>query len=332
MTKHKKILLVILGIILFFHLNKNTPKNFPVDKPQDIVVVEPKKELSTDDVVSSIDELYIRFIVKTLSSKEFCGRATGTKGNLLASQFICSELDSMSVPYKIQSFKARGRETHNIIANINSKSKSNSTIVIGAHFDHLGGDEHSFFPGADDNASGVAGVLTLARSLSKYNNFKHNISIHFYSAEELGLIGSSYYCKNPLFPENNPDINSHIAMINMDMIGYLKNKYSSSENCTEWRTYKEWRVLDKYTSSSINLREVVDKLSSKYSFAKNISGYRPGGSDHAPFFNSGVPVIFLHTGSHPHYHKTTDTPEKLNYSGMVDIVKLAAEIVFNIDK
>lgn len=331
MTKYKKILLVILGIILFLHLNKNTPKNYPVDKPQDIVVVEPKKELSTEDIVSSVDEPYVRYIVEKLSSKEFCGRATGTKGNLLASKFICSELDNISVPYRVQNFKARGRETHNIIANINPKSKSDQTIVIGAHFDHLGGDENRFFPGADDNASGVAGVLSMARSLSKYTNFKHNISIHFYSAEELGLIGSSYYCKNPLFPENQPDINSHIAMINMDMIGYLRSKYSASENCTEWRSDKEWRVFDKYTST-INLKDIVDKLSNKYGFAKNISGYRPGGSDHAPFFNSGVPVVFLHTGSHPNYHKTTDTPEKLNYSGMVDITKLAIEIVFNIDK
>jgi Zn-dependent M28 family amino/carboxypeptidase len=98
---------------------------------------------------------------------------------------------------------------------------------------------------------------------------------------------------------------------------------------TNYRSDKEWRVY--HYSLELSLKDIVNELSKKYSFANNISGYRPGGSDHAPFFKKGIPVVFLHTGSHPHYHKTSDTPDKLNYNGLVCVSKLALEILIKID-
>lgn len=332
MTKYQKLGLVFLIIIFFFHFNKNTPKPNSIDKPQPVVVIEPKKEVSLEDIVSSVDSEYIKTSIEKLSSKELCGRGTGTQGNLLASQFIRSELDKLHIPYQIQVFKARGLETHNIIAYISpNKPIDDNIIVIGAHYDHLGGDNNRFFPGADDNASGVAGVLSVAKALVQYKDkLKHTISIQFYSAEELGLLGSAYYCKHPMLPTNNPDISNHIAMINLDMIGYLKKDYTASENCTAWRTDKEWKVFNEY-KLNISLKEIVNNLSHKYKFAKNISGYRPGGSDHAPFYNAGIPVVFLHTGLHSNYHKVTDTADKLNYAGIANITKLAIELLISID-
>lgn len=331
MTKYQKLGLVFLVIVLFFHFNKNTPKPNSIDKPQPVVVIEPKKEPTIADIVSRVDESYIKEIVYKLSNKELCGRGTGTIGNELARKFICSELEQMNIPYKIQTFKARGHETHNIIAYISPVVPSNEIIVVGAHFDHLGGDNSRFFPGADDNASGVAGVLAIAKAINDYKiKLQHTISIQFYSAEELGLIGSSYYCKNPILPLEKPDIDKHIAMINIDMIGYLKQTYLPTENCTQWKLDKEWKTFNT-SNSTIDMKNTINKLSSKYTFAKNISGYRPGGSDHAPFYNSGIPVLFLHTGLHSNYHKVTDTPDKLNYTGIVDITKLAIESILDID-
>jgi Zn-dependent M28 family amino/carboxypeptidase len=332
MTKQQKIGLVFLVLILLFNLNKNTPKPNHIDNPQPVVVVEPKIEPTIADIVSSVDQAYIKDIVYKLSSKELCGRGTGTVGNEMAKKLICTELEKVNIPYITQSFKARGKESHNIIAHISPTNKtSNKIIVIGAHFDHLGGDNIKFFPGADDNSSGVAGVLAVAKAISQYKTkLKHTISIQFYSAEELGLIGSSYYCKNPLLPLDEPNINNHIAMINMDMIGYLKSSYLPSENCTEWKLDKEWTTFSNL-NNRIDIKDTINNLSKKYIFAKNISGYRPGGSDHAPFYKAGVPVLFLHTGLHSNYHKVTDTPDKLNYSGIREIAKLAIEVLVSID-
>ena len=299
-----------------------------VPSPQEPKVVE----LTYDQVLDSIKTEDIKTYVEKLSSKEFNGRGTGTEGNLKAAEYIKNHLDSLKIPYKEQEFSFQNRKTKNIIAYISPKiPKSDNIIVIGAHFDHLGSRGDTYYPGADDNASGVSGVMAAATALTKYKEkLRHTISLQFYSAEELGLIGSKYYTNNALLPTDKPDINKHIAMINLDMIGYLRKNYNQNENVTKYRDYKE-RIIFNY-SNSISLKDIVNSLSSKYLFAKNISGYKPGGSDHAPFYNKGIPVVFLHTGSHPHYHKPTDTSDKLNYDGLADISKLALEIVIEVDK
>lgn len=85
-------------------------------------------------------------------------------------------------------------------------------------------------------------------------------------------------------------------------------------------------------ANRVDLKSIVEKLSDKYDFATNISGYKPGGSDHSPFLSKKVPAVFLHTGTHPYYHKPSDTPEKLNYSGLSQVAKLGLEILVEIDK
>lgn len=333
MTINQKLGLVFVCLLLLFHYGKNTPNidhiHEPINKP---VIVEPKKELSLEEVLNTINESNIKKNIEILSSKELCGRGTGTNGAIMANKLIQEQLAQLKIPYSVQNFKARGLDAHNVIGYIESTKNKNDIIVIGAHYDHLGGNNERFFPGADDNASGVAGVLEIAKALSLYKDqLNKTISIQFYSAEEMGLIGSSFYCKNPLLPLNGPDINKHIAMVNLDMIGYLKNKYGEHDNCTTWKLDKEYKTFNNYRLT-LDLKETVKNLSNKYPFATNISGYRPGGSDHAPFYNQGVPVIFLHTGLHPYYHKPTDTPDKLNYTGIKNIAKLATEIILQIDK
>lgn len=328
---NKKTIVILLLLLISFHLYGVISREsivVPEITPQSPVVVE----LTYDQVVGSIKKEDIKAYVERLSSKEFNGRGTGTEGDKKAAQYIKDHLDKLKIPYKEQEFSTQNKKTKNIIAYLSPKKpKDDNVIVIGAHFDHLGSRGGTYYPGADDNASGVAGVMAAATALSKYKDkLNHTVLLQFYSAEELGLIGSKYYVNNPLFPEKNPDINKHIAMINLDMIGYLKKGYSEHENVTRYRDDNEWIVFN--YSNVVSLKDVVNKLSNKYVFAKNISGYRPGGSDHAPFYNKGIPVVFLHTGSHPHYHKPSDTPDKLNYEGLTGVAKLALEIVMEVDK
>lgn len=318
------ILAIIVGILLYeFAGPVIAPK-----KPE--IIVKPEvKELSFVEILDTIKAEDVKKYVEDLSSKDFEGRGTGTEGNKKAAQYICDHLDKLKIPYQRQTFTARGSSTDNIIASLIPKnSKNNNIIVIGAHFDHLGSRGSTYYPGADDNASGTAGLMAIATALSHYKDkLQHTVSLQFYSAEELGLIGSDYYTDHPMLPVDGPDIKKHIAMINLDMIGYLKSGYSDSENTTTYRNTDEF--TESY--SSIDLKSIVNDLSSKYSFSNNISGYRPGGSDHGPFYKKGIPVVFLHTGLHSNYHKPSDTSEKLNYNGLALVSKLAFEILIKID-
>lgn len=337
---NKNTILVLLFLLILFHSYGVVQRdNIYIPSLPDFPIVinptppeKPKPvELTYEEILSFIRTEDVKKYVEYLSSKELEGRGTGTKGNDKAAEYICQHLDSLSIPYTKQSFTTRGVTTSNIIAHITPQHIiDNTIIVIGAHFDHLGSRGSSYYPGADDNASGTAGLMAIATALSKYKDkLKHTVSLQFYSAEEWGLIGSAFYTNNPIFPKDSPDINKHIAMINLDMIGYLKNKYNSNDNMTNYRSDKEWRVY--HYSLGLSLKDIVNELSKKYTFANNISGYRPGGSDHAPFFKKGIPVVFLHTGSHPNYHQTSDTPEKLNYKGLVLVSQLALEILIKID-
>ena len=329
---NKYTIAILLAILVALHLYGVAYRDSMIS-PTVLVPETPKiVELTYDQILDSIKKESVKAYVEKLSSKEFNGRGTGTEGNVKAAAYIKSHLDSLKIPYKEQEFSVQNRKTKNIIAYISPKiPKSDKIIVIGAHFDHLGSRGSTYYPGADDNASGVAGVMAVATALSKYKNkLNCTVLLQFYSAEELGLVGSKYYVNNPLFPESRPDMNKHAAMINLDMIGYLRKSYMDNENVTSYRDCKEWVVFD--YGNAVDLKSIVGELSTKYPFAKNISGYRPGGSDHAPFYNKGIPVVFLHTGSHPHYHKPSDTPDKLNYDGLTSISKLALEILIQADK
>lgn len=287
--------------------------------------------VTRDDALKLITADDIKQYVTRLAAADMAGRGTGTPGNEKAAQYIMARLDQLGIPYLKQPFSTGKGTTNNIIGYLlPDKQFEDSIIVIGAHFDHLGGTESRYYPGADDNASGVAGVLEIAEALCAVKHLlKHTVLFQFYSAEEIGLVGSAYYCNNPLFPRAQPDIKKHAAMINLDMIGYLRSADQVTEKDME-RIYGG-QLPEDHMAAELSLKNIVDALADKYPFATRISGYRPGGSDHAPFYRKGVPVVFLHTGSHPHYHKVTDTPERLNYSGAEAVTRLAAEIALDVN-
>ena len=194
-------------------------------------------------------------------------------------------------------------------------------IVIGAHYDHLGrggsgslarrsGDIHH---GADDNASGTAGMLELARLFtSQRPRPKRTIVFVGFGGEEEGLLGSNYYVNNPFMPLTNT-----VAMINMDMIGRMKDRKLVIGGVG---TAKEWRdIIARGTADS----------SRSFALTLNEDGYGP--SDHSSFYGKQVPVLFFWTGTHPDYHKPTDTWEKINYADQARVLDLVAYIVREVD-
>jgi Zn-dependent M28 family amino/carboxypeptidase len=202
------------------------------------------------------------------------------------------------------------RPATNVAAYINNGAAN--TVVIGAHYDHLGYNEdknaldtgHVIHNGADDNASGTAALLEIARLLQQkapaYNNY---LFLHF-SGEELGLLGSKYWVENPttMGPIN--------YMLNMDMVG----RYDTSHKLTVggYGTSSKWSHIWKSISTPL-----IVKFDSTGS----------GPSDHASFYRAGLPVQFFFTGSHVDYHKATDDADKINYEATAQIVALAYQMM-----
>jgi aminopeptidase YwaD len=214
-------------------------------------------------------------------------------------------------------------EGHNVIGFINHKAPQ--TVVIGAHYDHLGYNElggstyrkdHNEKPqihnGADDNASGTAALIELAELLQKSPYRNHNYLFIAFSGEEEGLLGSHYFVDNPTLPIKQMDY-----MLNMDMVGRLdttKNMFSISGTGTSPR----W--------DSILPAISVDNIKVKY----DPSG--TGASDHTSFYNVGVPVLHFFTGNHAEYHKPSDDWELINFKGALQVVKYIYSVVGTLDK
>jgi hypothetical protein len=246
-------------------------------------------------------------------------------------------------------------QAYNVIGVLEGSDRllKNEAIIVGAHYDHLGrGGEGSLAPrsgeihhGADDNASGTAGVLELARLLtSQRPRPKRTIVFMCFSGEEEGLLGSSYYVNHPIVPLANT-----VAMINMDMIGRMKARKLIIGGVG---TAKEWRDLIssgniaqavKVTATSdtpapagmpvvvsTNGRPIMTVDSSRtFDLTLQEDGYGP--SDHSSFYSKQIPVLFFWTGTHNDYHKPTDTFDKINYEGEVRVLSLVARILGDLD-
>lgn len=201
------------------------------------------------------------------------------------------------------------------------------TVVVGAHYDHLGygGTRSSLATdktpqihyGADDNASGTTALLELARRFGGQPPAGDRRRVVFiaFSAEEIGLIGSAHYCKKPLFP-----LESTTAMLNLDMVGRLRPNPATNRD----RLYVEGSGTAKHFDG------LLDELAKKHDFelAKSASGHGP--SDHASFYTQKIPVIFYWTGNHADYHKPSDTADKINVAGMHKVVRLSEETLLHL--
>ena len=188
------------------------------------------------------------------------------------------------------------------------------TVVLGAHYDHLGyGGANSAAPGentvhhgADDNASGTALLVEVARMLKQEGPFPRTILFVAFSGEERGLLGSAHYTANAAVP-----LADTAAMVNLDMVGRLDGN----------------KIVVHGTGTGTGLDALVDRFVAARGFeaAKEPGGFGP--SDHSSFYARKIPVLHLFTGSHTDYHRPTDTADKINYDGMVRITRLVADIV-----
>jgi aminopeptidase YwaD len=239
----------------------------------------------------------------------------------------------------------------------------NEAIVIGAHYDHLGrggsgslaqreGDIHH---GADDNASGVAGVLELARIFhAERKKMKRTLIFIAFGGEEEGLLGSNYYVNHPLWP-----LDRTIAMINMDMIGRMKEHrlmIGGVGTSTEWRELisaanliRSLNVNATGSPSGARTENAVTRQTQgapvvvaangqtivsfdptkQFALTLNEDGYGP--SDHSSFYAKQIPVLFFFTGTHADYHKPSDTAEKINYEDEARILSFVADLVRAVD-
>ena len=179
-------------------------------------------------------------------------------------------------------------------------------IVIGAHYDHLGRADGVVYPGADDNASGTAVVLGLARAFAAAGGTGRTLIFAFFGAEELGLIGSRHYVSRPALP-----LDRTIAMLNFDMVGRLQGRALNVGG----------------GDSGSRMRTLVNDAAQLEGVTLDINGSPYGPSDHSRFYAAGVPVLFFYTGGHSDYHKPSDTADKLDAAGMARVAAVGARVV-----
>jgi hypothetical protein len=234
------------------------------------------------------------------------------------SKYINNHPEGVTIDLEVDIQKAM-KEGRNVAAYLDNGSKH--TVVLGAHYDHLGygedgnstytGKEPAIHNGADDNASGTAGLLYLAGWLKTAKLKKYNYLFVHFSGEELGLYGSKAIVKELA---DYPD--SIAYMINMDMIGRL-NDSTHALTIGGVGTSPAWAA---YTKPSPK----------KFKVALDSSGVGP--SDHTSFYHAGVPVLFLFTGLHHDYHKPSDDADKINYAGEMEVLKYTTTIITDMNR
>ncbi|HQW56286.1 MAG TPA: M28 family peptidase [Saprospiraceae bacterium] len=277
--------------------------------------------------------------ISFLASDAMDGRLTGTIYQKIAAEYIKSRMiqNGLSkLPEQtdfLQSFYIRQQQDPHSTAGSMSQgtdsvqvinvcgfidNKAAKTIIVGAHYDHLGEGGNSFslstekavHNGADDNSSGVSIMLELSNLLSK-SSATYNYLFIAFSGEEFGLWGSNYFVKHPIYP-----LEKIAAMINLDMVGRLKEDKTLLVGGVG--TSPVWKGLLEQ-SNTAHLKMVYDE-----------SGVGP--SDHTSFYYANIPVLFYFTGQHSDYHKPSDDIDKINFEGMAAITTNIYTLITDLNK
>jgi len=283
----------------------------------------------------SISAAELKRHISYLASDELKGRGTSSEEEKLATEYLASEFKKAGLqpingsyikPYEFR-YNTNPHDTgqshlpvrtsNNVAAWLNNNAKY--TIVIGAHYDHLGlghdknsldvSPEGKIHHGADDNASGTSGVIELARYFAN-NKKKEPFNFLFicFSGEELGLLGSKKYVEKP-----DVELSKINYMINLDMVGRLND------------STKKLMVYGVGTSPV--WVPLINKTPSSLIMVKDSSGMGP--SDQTSFYLKGIPVLHFFSGQHSDYHKPTDTEDKINYPGQVQILEYIIKLIEN---
>jgi hypothetical protein len=209
--------------------------------------------------------------------------------------------------------------TQNVVSWIPSSNGSEKSVLVCAHYDHLAPEGQTWYPGADDNASSIAVLMELARLYSDMakNGYqpRRNIVFAAFSGEEIGLLGSHYYSHNPIFP-----IDSTTIVLNMDMLGRMGNQKQRGRSLL----ISGDNQLDDFSNILNKINPDPDIKIDAESLV-NISLFSL--SDHYYFMEKGAPAFLLTTGIHTDYHTPTDTPDKIEFESMVDIIELVFETI-----
>ena len=284
--------------------------------------------------IAQINEKQIKKDISYLASDKLKGRGTSSAEEKIAATYIATSFKKSGlIPKGNDSyffnfvFKKNSNPHDTSLLNISERSGINvigfldnsaeNTIVIGAHYDHLGlghdnnsldaNPEGKIHNGADDNASGTSGVLELANYFSK-NNVKENYNFLFicFSGEELGLLGSKKWCDNPTI-----DLTKINYMINMDMIGRLNDSTK--------------KLLVYGVGTSPTWVPLLKKTNTYFSMKMDSSGIGP--SDQTSFYLKDIPVLHFFTGQHSDYHKPTDDVGKINLAGEKKVLEYIVELI-----
>lgn len=287
----------------------------------------------------TVSEKHLRKNVEYLADDKLKGRGTGTEDEIKAAKRIAKEFKKIGLTpkgdkgdyYHVFGFKKSSDPHGNIDSNSTQIYARNVagyldndapyTIVVGAHFDHLGIGEQSgsleanslgqIHNGADDNASGTAGMIEMARYFAG-NGVKENHNFLFlaFSAEEMGLIGSKKFTEYPTI-----DLSTVSFMLNMDMIGRLNEQKS---------------LVVGGVGTAPDFVPVFNSLKGDFKMKLDSAGIGP--SDHTSFYLKNIPVLFFFTGQHKDYHKPSDDADKVNYAGMIEVLNLGIKAITELDK
>ena len=237
-----------------------------------------------------------------------------------ASKFFSDATATINIKINVD-IGEKKRSGHNVIGYIDNGAST--TVVLGAHFDHLGYGEDGnsllrtgeklIHNGADDNASGTAALIELARLLKTSKTKNNNYLFIAFSGEELGLYGSKYFTENPTI-----ELKTINYMINMDMVGRL-NDSTKSLAVGGFGTSPLWS-------------SVIKPNDKKLPFVIKIDSSGTGPSDHTSFYRKDIPVLFFFTGQHKDYHRPSDDAERINYDGELLILNYINTLIANINK
>lgn len=237
-----------------------------------------------------------------------------------AGKYLNDKTATLNIKLNVEIIEKK-RNGHNVVGYIDNKAPF--TVVLGAHFDHLGYGEDGnsmmrtgeklIHNGADDNASGTAALIELARILKAGKSRSSNYLFIAFSGEELGLYGSKFYTENPTI-----DLSSVNYMINMDMIGRL-NDSTRTLAVGGFGTSPQWA-------------SVINAHDRKLPFSIKIDSSGSGPSDHTSFYRKDIPVLFFFTGQHKDYHRPSDDADLINYEGQLSIVNYINAIISNVAK
>lgn len=307
--------------------------------PQDVLHLDGADKDAVKKATDAISVDLMKEFVGYLAGDELEGRGTGTAGNEKAGEYIAEvfkkaglkpvgDKNAKDEPTYFQAFKAGKKNARNVLGLLEGSDPKlkDQIVVVGGHYDHLGRgrdasfgalgrptDEDDIYNGADDNASGTSTVMALAKAFGE-SGLKPKRSILFmaFSGEEMGLLGSAYYVRNPAF-----DIEQHVFQLNMDMVG----RNPESAVLLMGTSTAKGDVLHKVGEAAVARSGLKTDL-------QETSNIGFGDSDHASFRGAKIPILFFFTWIHDDYHNINDEADKIAYENMEKIGESAFYILW----